>query len=188
MDARIERRVRAARRIERQRAGRQRRAEQRLRLEQADERVGGRELRAVEQRKPLFGPKHDRRKPGFGERRAAGMTRSPRRASPTPIIAAAICASGARSPEAPTEPCAGTTGVTPAREHGLDESSVSGCTPEAPWARLPSFSAIMSRVVATGAGSPTPAACESTMLRWSWARSAGSMRTLASLPKPVLIP
>ena len=32
-------------------------------------------------------------------------------------------------------------------------------------ARLPSFNAIMSRVVATEAVSPTPAACESTMLR-----------------------
>ncbi len=44
---------------------------------------------------------------------AAGATRSPTRASPTPIIAAAIWASGARSPDAPTDPCDGTTGVTP---------------------------------------------------------------------------
>ena len=87
------------------------------------------------------------------------------RASPTPIIAAAICASGARSPDAPTDPCDGMTGVTPRASMASMNSSVPGCTPEAPWARLPSFSAIMSLVVATGAGSPTPAACESTMLR-----------------------
>ncbi len=67
-------------------------------------------------------------------------------------------------------------------------SSVSGRTPEAPCARLASFSAIISRTMATGIGSPTPAACESTMLRCSVARSAASMRTLASFPKPVLMP
>jgi hypothetical protein len=45
-----------------------------------------------------------------------------------------------------------------------------------------------SRTTGTGSGSPTPAACESTMLRWSVARSPASMRTLASFPKPVLMP
>ena len=55
MDARVERRIRSARAVGRQRAGRQGGAEQRLGLEQADERVGGRELRAVEQREPLLG-------------------------------------------------------------------------------------------------------------------------------------
>ncbi|KAG1434625.1 hypothetical protein G6F56_014245 [Rhizopus delemar] len=35
------------------------------------------------------------------------------KASPTPSITLARCESGARSPEAPTEPCAGTTGSTP---------------------------------------------------------------------------
>ena len=39
-------------------------------------------------------------------------------------------------------------------------SSVSGRTPEAPCARLASFSAIISRTTATGIGSPTPAACD----------------------------
>ena len=41
---------------------------------------------------------------------------------------------------------------------------------------------------AAGVGSPTPAACDSTMLVCSCARSAAAMRTLASLPKPVLMP
>ncbi len=67
-------------------------------------------------------------------------------------------------------------------------SSVSGRTPDAPCARLASFSAIISRATATGIGSPTPAACDSTMLRCRVSRSAASMRTLASLPKPVLMP
>ena len=41
---------------------------------------------------------------------AAGMTSSPSVTWPTPIIAADMWASGARSPDAPTDPCAGTTG------------------------------------------------------------------------------
>ena len=61
-------------------------------------------------------------------------------------------------------------------------------TPEAPRPRLASFNAIISRTIAGRIGSPTPAACDSTMLRWSAARSSGAMRTLASFPKPVLMP
>ena len=71
----------------------------------------------------------------------------------------------ARSPEAPTEPCAGTTGMTSLASMASSNSIVCGRTPEAPCARLASFSAIISRVIATGIGSPTPAACDSTMLR-----------------------
>ena len=44
------------------------------------------------------------------------------------------------------------------------------------------------RATAIGIGGPTPAACDSTRLRWSFSRSAASMRTLASFPKPVLMP
>ena len=40
----------------------------------------------------------------------------------------------------------------------------------------------------TGIGSPTPAACDTTMLRWSVVRSVGSMRMLANRPNPVLMP
>ena len=166
VDARVERRVRAARGVERQRAGRQRRAKQGLRLEQADERVRGRELRAVEERQPLLRLQRERLESDGGERFGRRHDRGRRaRASPTPIIAAAMWASGARSPEAPTEPCEGTTGVTPRSSIASMQSIVSGRTPEAPCARLASFSAIMSRVTATGVGSPTPAACDSTMLR-----------------------
>ena len=46
-------------------------------------------------------------------------------------------------------------------------SMVDQRTPEAPCARLASFSAMTRRTTATGSGSPTPAACESTILRWS---------------------
>ena len=67
-------------------------------------------------------------------------------------------------------------------------STVCNRTPEAPRPRHASFNAIISRTVSGRIGSPTPAACDSTMLRWSVARSSEAMRTLASLPKPVLIP
>ena len=66
--------------------------------------------------------------------------------------------------------------------------TVAGCTPDAPCARLPSFNAIISRTTGTGMGAPTPAAWLSTMLRCRVSRSAASMRTLASFPKPVLMP
>ena len=97
-------------------------------------------------------------------------------------------ASGARSPDAPTEPWLGITGIMSRASMASSMSTVCGRTPEAPWPRLASFSAIISRTVAGRIGSPTPAACDSTMLRWSVARSSDAMCTLASLPKPVLMP
>ena len=42
----------------------------------------------------------------------AGTTRPPTSASPTPSSMAERCASGARSPDAPTEPWAGIAGST----------------------------------------------------------------------------
>src|SRR5207247_1686627 len=82
-------------------------------------------------------------------------------------------ASGARSPEVPTEPWLGITGMRSRASMASSRARVSGRTPEAPWPRLASLSAIITRAFDAGAGSPTPAACESTMLRWSVARSAG---------------
>jgi hypothetical protein len=82
-----------------------------------------------------------------------------------PSIAAVMCASGARSPEAPTEPWLGITGVTSRANMASSMPIVVGRTPEAPRPRLASFNAIISRTVAGRIGSPTPAACDSTMLR-----------------------
>ena len=108
--------------------------------------------------------------------------------SPTPIKVAARCDSGARSPEAPTEPWPGMIGVSPRSSIAPSSAIVSGRTPDAPCARLASFNAIISRAVAGAIGSPTPAACDKTMFRCKVARSASSIRMLASLPKPVLMP
>ena len=83
-------------------------------LEQAGNRVGGRELRTVDQREPFLGP--ERRSARARLRRAPsrrGTTLAVDERPPSPIMTAAICASGARSPDAPTDPCYGTTGITP---------------------------------------------------------------------------
>ena len=97
-------------------------------------------------------------------------------------------ASGARSPEAPTEPCDGTTGVTPCASIASSSSISDQRTPEAPRPRLRSFSAIISRVTAVGQGSPTPQQCDRIRLRCRVAVSFGAIFRLASLPKPVLTP
>jgi hypothetical protein len=68
------------------------------------------------------------------------------------------------------------------------KANVAGRMPEAPWAKLAIFRAIIKRVMATGVASPTPAACDSTMLRCRVSRSSAGMRTLANFPKPVLMP
>ena len=99
-----------------------------------------------------------------------------------------MCARGARSPEAPTEPWAGTTGIKSRSSSASSMATVSGRTPEAPCARLASLSAIISRTIGAGAVSPTPDACDSTMLRCKVSRSPMAILTLASLPNPVLTP
>ena len=110
-------------------------------------------------------------------------------ASPTPIIAAVICASGARSPEAPTEPCAGTTGMTSLAEHGLEQLDRLRPHAGGACARLASFSAIIRRDDRrrhrlADAGGNARGRCCAAGLR----DRPSAMRTLASLPKPVLMP
>src|SRR6266850_5034603 len=63
---------------------------------------------------------------------AAGMTRPPMRTSPTPIKVQLIWASGARSPEAPTEPLAGMQGYIPALRRAISASITERRMPEAP--------------------------------------------------------
>ena len=54
-------------------------------------------------------------------------------ASPSPTSGSARCASGARSPDAPTEPRLGTTGTTPRFRHSSSSSTVSIRAPEVPF-------------------------------------------------------
>jgi hypothetical protein len=107
--------------------------------------------------------------------------------SPSPISASVMCASGARSPEAPTEPWLGTghqAGVVH-RQQRVDHHR--------PHARVPARQA--GRLQASirphhrgASGSPTPTLWLRIRLRCSVARSSLLMRVLASLPKPVLTP
>ena len=57
-------------------------------------------------------------------------------ARPSPTSGSARCASGARSPEAPTEPRLGTIGVTPRLRQASRSSTVSARAPEYPFASV----------------------------------------------------
>ena len=110
VDARIERRVASRRGVDAHRAGDQaRRAAAPRRANRPLERERGRDLRAVEQRQPLLGAERQRRRGRCGaSASAAGSALAPQaRSRPRRSARAERCASGARSPEAPTEPCAG---------------------------------------------------------------------------------
>jgi hypothetical protein len=109
-------------------------------------------------------------------------------ASPSPISTQAMCASGARSPEAPTEPLHGMLGTTPALNSASSASTSAGRTPEWPRARLTALVASTMRTTGAASGTPVPTLCDSTRLRCSSARWSLPMRVLASLPKPVLMP
>ena len=67
--------------------------------------------------RPSFGLEHQRLEAGLAQRdRAPGTTCPANSTSPRPMSGSARCASGARSPDAPTLPCSGTTGWMPERE------------------------------------------------------------------------
>ena len=109
--------------------------------------------------RPSLGRERDR--PQAGAREGVGARQRSRRwysASPSPTSTSARCASGARSPLAPTEPRDGTRGCTPALSSATSASSVSRRMPEKPFASTFARSAISARTTGAGSGSPTPAA------------------------------
>ena len=65
-----------------------------------------------------------------------GITCPPSSTSPRPISGSARCASGARSPDAPTLPWEGTTGWIPASRNASSRSTSSGRQPEWPSASV----------------------------------------------------
>ena len=75
---------------------------------------------------PSFASSRDRLEPDRRERLGARTAASPSTyASPSPTSGSARCASGARSPLAPTEPRLGTCGSTPRFRHSIRSSTVS---------------------------------------------------------------
>ena len=137
---------------------------------------------------PSLAPSVTGASPARASASAPGRRSPPTRASPWPIITAAMCASGARSPEAPTLPCSGITGVTPRASIASISSTMTGRTPEAPRPSDSSFSAIISRTAGASSAGPTPQQCDRIRFLCSVAVSSGAMRTEASLPKPVFTP
>ena len=105
---------------------------------------------------PSFGPRTTGCSPANSSAFAEFMRWLSNKDSPSPIRVAAIWASGARSPEAPTEPWVGINGVIPLAKRFCNSSIVSQRIPDAPRPTDKSFSTIMSRVVFTSRGSPTP--------------------------------
>ncbi len=99
-----------------------------------------------------------------------------------------MCASGARSPLAPSDPLAGTRGVTPAFSMSTSVCAMSGRTPEWPRANMFARMVIMARTISCARGWPTPTTHRTTRLRESCRASAGLIWRLASEPKPVLTP
>ena len=139
--------------------------------------------------RPSLGPSTKGAKPARRIASAPGITvPSGVEASPSPISTQARWASGARSPDAPTEPLAGMRGSRPALASASSASTISGRTPEWPRARLTALVASTSRTTAAGSGWPVPTLCDSTRLRCSSASRARGIWVLASLPKPVLMP
>ena len=138
--------------------------------------------------RPSFGPRTSGASPASRSTAAAGRRIPSTTNSPSPISAAVRWASGARSPEAPTEPCAGMQGTSPARTTASSASTTSSRTPECPRARLAALSAITSRTTGADSGTPTPTQWERIRFCCSVASSAAGMCVLASLPKPVFTP
>ena len=108
--------------------------------------------------------------------------------SPSPISTRAQCASGARSPLAPSEPCSGTTGVIPAFRTARIVSATSGLAPEYPMASERARSSIIARTTSRSTGSPMPAACERIRARCSSSRRSAGIGVVASEPNPVETP
>ena len=109
-------------------------------------------------------------------------------ASPSPTSGSARCASGARSPDAPTEPRLGTTGTTPRFRHSSSSSTVSIRAPDVPLASVFARSSIAERTISSAYGSPTPHACERSSRSCSSSVSSSGIERETKRPNPVLTP
>ncbi len=93
---------------------------------------------------------------------------------PRPMSGRARWASGARSPDAPTEPCSGTMGWTPSLRKSSSRSTRSGRQPLCPSASVLARSRSIARTTSRGNAAPTPAAW--LIRRFSWSRLASAGR------------
>ena len=109
--------------------------------------------------RPSFSRSTTGARPAARSASAAGM-RAPCASvtSPSPVSASAQWASGARSPEQPSEPCSWTTGVMPALSSAAYAVAVSGWTPVWPVASVERRSSIIARTTSRSTSGPLPAA------------------------------
>ena len=121
---------------------------------------------------------------------AAAPVRSPARVrtGPSPMTASAQCASGARSPEQPSEPYSCTTGAMPALSSAAYVCATTGRTPVRPVASVDSRSSMSARTTSGSTSGPDPAAWLRISERWRSVRRSGGIWRVASAPKPVEMP
>jgi hypothetical protein len=74
--------------------------------------------------------------------------------SPSPSSASAMWESGARSPQAPTLPCSGTTGWMPAFSSATSPSAIAGRTPLVSRSSTLARSSMAARTTSSGSGRP----------------------------------
>ena len=99
-----------------------------------------------------------------------------------------MCARGARSPLAPTEPFSGTTGTMPPFSKFRRCWAVASRMPEWPRAKSLTLSAIAARTISASSGAPTPAAWLIRMFSCRRRVSFFEMATSLKAPKPVVTP
>ena len=107
---------------------------------------------------PSFGANANGARPAASSAWRAGPVPPSLRTSPSPIKASAMWLSGARSPLAPTLPCSGTIGTTPALSNATRASTSSGRTPLVGRRSTLARSNMTARTTGAGSGAPTPAA------------------------------
>ena len=96
-----------------------------------------------------------------------GRTSPSNVASPSPISTSPRWASGARSPDEPTDPLLGITGVTRFSSSASTSSTSPGRTPECPRRSEEASRNSIPRTISSGSGGPEPTACERSRLTWS---------------------
>ena len=148
-----------------------RRPQQRSRPRTGRRAHGGRELRAVQQRQTFLGAEHKRlpspaaaSASAPGGRRRHDLTDADHRGRHV--------GQGRQVARCTDRTLTGTTGST-FRANIASAADSFQRTPEEPCARLASLSAIISRTIGAGIASPTPAECDSTMLRCKLLEVAG---------------
>ena len=107
---------------------------------------------------------------------------------PSPINANAKCDNGAKSPDAPREPCCGIIGIIRSFIKNCNCLTNSKVAPEWPFNNVFNRKIIMTNATSFENGSPSPQACERIRFTCNSLYCVGSIRTSLNNPKPVVIP